>query len=104
MQRALRIGAVLYGGNFTVHRDALEAIGGFDTAIEFHGEDTNVGRRLAEVGLVRLSPRWFIYTSARRYKAMGRVRVLRAPAMWPPLASTLRDTTTGSSVRYRPRR
>ena len=75
-QRVLRMGAVLYGGNFTVHRDALEAIGGFDTTIEFHGEDTNVGRRLAKVGTVVLSPRCFIYTSARRYKAMGRIRVL----------------------------
>ena len=76
VQRVLRIGAVLYGGNFTVRRDALEAIGGFDTSIEFHGEDTNVGRRLAEVGHVRLSPRCHIYTSARRYQAMGRMRVL----------------------------
>ena len=75
-QRVLRMGAVLYGGNFTVHREALEAIGGFDTTIEFHGEDTNVGRRLAKVGTVVLSPRCFIYTSARRYKAMGRIRVL----------------------------
>lgn len=76
VQRVLRIGAVLYGGNFTVHRDALETIGGFDTSIEFHGEDTNVGRRLAAVGFVRLSPRCHIYTSARRYKALGRMRVL----------------------------
>src|SRR5262249_27873890 len=28
------LGAVLYGGNFAVHRDALEAIGGFDQQIE----------------------------------------------------------------------
>ena len=25
-------------------REALEEIGGFDTSIQFHGEDTNVGR------------------------------------------------------------
>ena len=43
----LRIGAILYGGNFAVRRTALDAIGGFDTSIEFHGEDTNLGRRLA---------------------------------------------------------
>jgi cellulose synthase/poly-beta-1,6-N-acetylglucosamine synthase-like glycosyltransferase len=42
----LRIGTIFYGGNFAVRRDALERIGGFDTSIEFHGEDTNVGRRL----------------------------------------------------------
>jgi glycosyltransferase involved in cell wall biosynthesis len=34
-QHVFRLGAVLYGGNFAVRRDALEAIGGFDTSIKF---------------------------------------------------------------------
>jgi len=76
-QRVLGIGAVLYGGNFAVRRGALEAIGGFDTTIEFHGEDTNLGRRLSAVGDVELRGDCFIYTSARRYKALGRGRVFR---------------------------
>lgn len=75
--RVLRIGAILYGGNFAVRRSALEAIGGFDTSIEFHGEDTNLGRRLAAVGAVDLNTGCYIYTSARRYKALGRGRVFR---------------------------
>lgn len=33
-------------------------------------------RRPVAVGFVRLSPRCHIYTSARRYKAMGRLGVL----------------------------
>jgi hypothetical protein len=49
----------------------------FDTSIEFHGEDTNLGRRLAAVGKVSLKNRCYIYTSARRYKALGRGRVFR---------------------------
>jgi glycosyltransferase involved in cell wall biosynthesis len=72
VQELLGLGAVLYGGNFAVRRAALDRIGGFDTSIEFHGEDTNLGRRLAAVGRVRLSRGCWIYTSARRYKAMGR--------------------------------
>ena len=68
----LRMGALLSGGNFAVRRSALDAIGGFDTSIEFHGEDTNLGMRLAQVGAVRLNNGCFIYTSARRYKALGR--------------------------------
>ncbi len=36
---------------------ALERIGGFDTSIEFHGEDTNVGRRLFAVGTRVAVPR-----------------------------------------------
>lgn len=76
-QHVLRIGAVLYGGNFAVRRTALEAIGGFDTSIEFHGEDTNLGRRLAAIGKVNLNRACYLYTSARRYKAMGRGKVFR---------------------------
>lgn len=67
----LRKGVVFYGGNFAVRRQALEAIGGFDTRIEFHGEDTNLGRRLAAAGEVALRDDCFVYTSARRYRAMG---------------------------------
>jgi GT2 family glycosyltransferase len=74
-QDVFGIGALLYGGNFAVRRDALDAIGGFDTSIEFHGEDTNLGRRVAKVGRVQLRPRCYVFTSARRYKAQGRGRV-----------------------------
>ncbi|MGV3518650.1 glycosyltransferase [Luteitalea sp.] len=70
-------GAVLYGGNFAVRRDALERIGGFDTSIEFHGEDANLGRRLHRIGRVVLSRRCVMFTSARRYTAMGTLAVLR---------------------------
>jgi glycosyltransferase involved in cell wall biosynthesis len=76
-QRLLRVGAVLYGGNFAVRREALERIGGFDTSIEFHGEDTNLGRRLSKIGHVRLSRRCHVSTSARRYRALGRTTVFR---------------------------
>ncbi len=73
----LRIGAIFYGGNFAVRRAALARIGGFDRTIEFHGEDTNVGRRLTAVGPVRLDPACWLWTSARRYRAMGRLAVFR---------------------------
>ena len=73
----LRIGTVFYGGNFAVRREALERIGGFDTSIEFHGEDTNLGRRLFAAGKVALFPDCYLYTSARRYNAMGKGMVFR---------------------------
>ena len=73
----LRIGTVFYGGNFAVRREALECIGGFDTSIEFHGEDTNLGRRLFAVGKVGLFHDCFLHTSARRYVAMGKGTVIR---------------------------
>ena len=76
LQGALGIGAILYGGNFAVRRDALERIGGFDKSIEFHGEDTNLGRRLTPVGSVELASDCWLWTSARRYHAMGKGKVL----------------------------
>lgn len=62
------------GGNFAARRSALEQIGGFDTDIAFYGEDTNIARRLAEVGKV-----WFrlslpMRTSSRRLQSEGTVR------------------------------
>jgi glycosyltransferase involved in cell wall biosynthesis len=75
VQHVFAVGAVLYGGNFAVRAETLQDIGGFDLTIDFHGEDTNLGRRLAEVGRVRLAPSCYVHTSARRYRAMGRGRV-----------------------------
>ena len=77
VKRVLRIGTVFYGGNFAVRRQALDAIGGFDTRIEFHGEDTNLGRRLLAIGKVNLVRDCYLYTSARRYVAMGKGTVIR---------------------------
>ena len=73
----LGIGTIFYGGNFAVRRSALDRIGGFDTSIEFHGEDTNVGRRLLAAGKVTLNYDCFLYTSARRYVALGKGAVFR---------------------------
>jgi glycosyltransferase involved in cell wall biosynthesis len=77
VKRILRIGTIFYGGNFAVRRTALEAIGGFDTAIEFHGEDTNLGRRLFAIGKVSLFHDCYLYTSARRFVVMGKGAVIR---------------------------
>ena len=73
----LRLGVVFYGGNFAVRQAALADIGGFDTSIEFHGEDTNLGRRLYARGSVALRYDCFVHTSARRYHAMGKGAVFR---------------------------
>ena len=71
----LGLGAVLYGGNFAVRREALDRIGGFDRSVEFHGEDTNLGRRLTPLGSVELARECWVWTSARRYSAMGKRKV-----------------------------
>jgi glycosyltransferase involved in cell wall biosynthesis len=77
VKHVLGLGTIFYGGNFAVRTDALCRIGGFDTSIEFHGEDTNLGRRLAQVGKVCLVQECWLHTSARRYVAMGKSAVFR---------------------------
>ena len=77
VKHVLRIGTIFYGGNFAVRADALARIGGFDTSIDFHGEDTNIGRRLFAIGRVGLFHDCYLYTSARRYVAMGKGAVFR---------------------------
>jgi glycosyltransferase involved in cell wall biosynthesis len=71
----LGVGAIFYGGNFAVRAGALARIGGFDRSIEFHGEDTNLGRRLTAIGIVELASECWVWTSARRYRAMGKSKV-----------------------------
>jgi glycosyltransferase involved in cell wall biosynthesis len=71
VKHVLNAGVVFYGGNFAVRASALDAIGGFDISIEFHGEDTNLGRRLHAQGRVELRGDCYVHTSARRYRAMG---------------------------------
>ena len=51
----LRAGSMVQGGNFVLRRDGLEKIGGFNTAISFYGEDTDIARRMSRVGKVKFT-------------------------------------------------
>jgi len=64
-------GAMLQGGNFIVRRMHMEQIGGFDTTIEFYGEETDVARRISKVGKVKWTFKLPMYTSGRRLKKEG---------------------------------
>lgn len=67
----LRIGSMVQGGNFVVTREALERIGGFNLAITFYGEDTDLARRLPETGRVQFTFDLKMFSSARRLKKEG---------------------------------
>jgi glycosyltransferase involved in cell wall biosynthesis len=67
----LRAGSMVQGGNFVLRRDALVKIGGFDTTISFYGEDTDVARRMHQVGTVKFTSRLKMFSSARRLKKEG---------------------------------
>ncbi len=70
-QYVFRTGAMLQGGNFIVRRTYLERAGGFDTSIEFYGEDTDVARRISKVGKVKWTFRLPMYASGRRLAKEG---------------------------------
>ena len=67
----LRVGSMVQGGNFVVSRTGLDAIGGFNTAITFYGEDTDIARRLNDVGEVRFTFDLKMFSSARRLRKEG---------------------------------
>ncbi len=73
-QHVLKVGAMLQGGNFVVRRDALLQIDGYDTTIEFYGEDTDIARRISRVGKVKWTFALPMYTSGRRLREEGIIR------------------------------
>ena len=54
---------------------ALEQIGGFNTAIAFYGEDTDIARRMNTVGMVRFTFDLKMYSSAQRLKQEGMLTI-----------------------------
>jgi len=71
----LRAGSMVQGGNFVLRREALEQIGGFNTAIAFYGEDTDIARRLNRVGEVKFTFDLKMLSSARRLKQEGMMTI-----------------------------
>lgn len=60
------IGYMIVGGNFAIRRDTLIKMNGFDTSIEFYGDDTNVARRASKFGKVLFTSSLVMITSGRR--------------------------------------
>lgn len=64
-------GHMMVGGNFAICRKVLEKMGGFDSTIEFYGEDVDVGKRAKAHGKVLFLPSFVMPTSGRRMKKQG---------------------------------
>ncbi len=71
----LRVGSLLQGGNFAVKRTALEKVGGYNTNFAFYGEDTEIAKRLHKKGPVMFTFALPMYSSGRRLKAEGFVKM-----------------------------
>ena len=70
----LRVSSMVQGGNFVIKKAIFEQVGGFDVAIDFYGEDTDVARRLNKVGHVKFTFSLPILTSGRRLAHEGILR------------------------------
>lgn len=66
--------SIILGGNFIARRSALETIGGYNTDIAFYGDDADLAKRLAKVGIVKFTFRLTARTSGRRFRAEGITR------------------------------
>jgi glycosyltransferase involved in cell wall biosynthesis len=64
-------GFVIMGGNFAATKANLLKVGGFDSSIEFYGEDTDIGRRLNKLSKSKFLKDYYVETSARRFKEEG---------------------------------
>lgn len=70
-----RAGSMMQGGNFVVRKRALEAADAFSPSFSFYGEDTEMARRLSEVGPVKFSLAFaglFLRPAARGRRGIAR--------------------------------
>ena len=109
-----RNGSMLQGGNFVVTRKGLEKIGGYDTSIEFYGEDTDIARRLHAIGDVKFTRKLPMYSSGRRLAEEGMFTMAMRYSMnyfWTiffkkpknKTYSDIRPADTGGTLAHRPR-
>ncbi len=98
----LKIGSLVQGGNFIVKRSALEKIGGFDTSIDFYGEDTDIARRLYPIGDVKFTFSLPIYISGRRLLGEGALKTGFKYAINYFWVSYFKKPFHGTSTDFRP--
>lgn len=67
----LRVGSMVQGGNFVLKRESLIKAGGFDASFTFYGEDTDIARRMAQVGKVKFTWKLMAKSSGRRLQGDG---------------------------------
>lgn len=68
------IGYVVTGGNFAIKKDTLYKMNGFDTSIDFYGDDTSIARNANKFGKVLFKMDFTMNASARRFSGQGIIR------------------------------
>lgn len=70
---AHQVAPMIQGGNFVLDRASINLAGGFDTEIEFYGEDTATAVRLSKLGKIKFDLNLCVWSSARRMQKEGMV-------------------------------
>lgn len=71
----LRVSAVMQAGNMLIRSSMLKAIGGYQTAIAFYGDDTDTAKRLMAIGgRIKYKANVAVKTSYRRFSEHGTVK------------------------------
>ena len=65
---------MVVGGNFAIRREVLERMKGFDTSIDFYGDDTDIARRAHAWGKVKFDSGLVMRTSGRRLAKQGSLK------------------------------
>lgn len=55
-----------YRGAILLRKSALDKAGGYNTDIDFYGEDTDIARRIQQAGYVKFTFKLPMYSSGRR--------------------------------------
>ena len=71
------VGYMAVGGNFAIKKETLIKMDGFDTSIEFYGEDTNLARRASKFGKAKFIAGHYMYSSGRRLTNQGLMKMFR---------------------------
>lgn len=74
-RRLLGRGVIAFGGDMVVRKTAFQRIRGFDEQFDFYGEDVDIANRLMREGEVRFNPEIWLYSSVRRLKQAGHLRM-----------------------------
>ncbi|MFA5778132.1 MAG: glycosyltransferase family A protein [Candidatus Paceibacterota bacterium] len=67
----LFVGYMAVGGNFVIKKEVVKKMNGFDTSIQFYGDDTSIARDASRFGKVKFKLNFIMYSSARRLKSQG---------------------------------
>lgn len=82
-----------YGGNTVIRRVEFIRLGGFGS-FEFYGEDVDLIVRASRTGRVKFDPKLWIYSSVRRLKQQGIIRM-----WWKYTLSSLKVSNTFNKKR-----